>query len=279
MDNSLTETETNNDYLIYLYAKPNKQYTCCNLVFVDHSSFAKHYKKEHANVPLSYKCDKCNEIKESMRSVSAQYIHCTGIQPPPPAPKQHQCQYCEKSFDKANGLGQHMRKMHPREHEAVKDVRRVKVRWTNEELEMLSYYEANLPEGTLNVNQALQAFFPERTIESIKGQRNKNRLYRGYLDRHRLLATEPDSTADAEDEVVDVPRLEPDLESIQDAAILTTGDYPILQNILTRAFSGSEYENDLNTYIKENFTRQPKARSGVRRIIEPNDRRPIQAQD
>ena len=52
---------------------------------------------------------------------------------------------------------------------------------------MLSFHEANLPAGTPNVDQALQVFFPERTIESIKGQKNKNP---GYLDRHRILLAE-----------------------------------------------------------------------------------------
>jgi len=50
-----------------------------------------------------------------------------------------------------------------------------------------------------------------------------------------------------------MPQLESDRERIRDAAILATGDDPILQNILTRAFSGNNYEEDLNALYQRKF--------------------------
>jgi len=121
-----------------------------------------------------------------------------------------------------------------------------------EELEMLSYFEANLPEGTPNVNQALQAYFSERTLLAIKRETPVESIIEAHKDQ-------PDN--------------ELDRERIQDTAILTTGDFHALRNIL-RAFSDNDYEEDLNSYITENFTRQPTVRNVTRRIIELTDRRP-----
>jgi len=46
---------------------------------------------------------------------------------------------------------------------------------------------------------------------------------------------------------------EAQVERIRDSAILATGDDPILQNILTRAFSGNNYEEDLNALYQRKF--------------------------
>ena len=60
-----------------------------------------------------------------------------------------------------------------------------------------------------------------------------------------------------------------------DAAIQATGELPEIQCILVCAFSGKEYEEDLNSYITNNFTRQPKVEGrNVHRLVERNDRRP-----
>jgi len=114
-----------------------------------------------------------------------------------------------------------------------------------EELEMLSYFEANLPEGTPNVNQALQAYFSERTLLAIKRETPVESIIEAHKDQ-------PDN--------------ELDRERIQDTAILTTGDFHALRNIL-RAFSDNDYEEDLNSYITESFTRQPTVRNVTRRIM------------
>ena len=57
--------------------------------------------------------------------------------------------------------------------------------WTDEEQSLLARQEARLIlEGTKYINQALIPLFPRRTLESIKGQRRKQK-YRssGILDR------------------------------------------------------------------------------------------------
>jgi len=102
---------TTNDYLVYVYAKPKKNFTCCELVFVDHSSFL----SAHPNRKIKYEIN-----AKSRKSQFAQCHHITLVATVPFGKnKYRKLMLVCIVRNKLNGLGQHMRKSHPRKHEAV----------------------------------------------------------------------------------------------------------------------------------------------------------------
>jgi hypothetical protein len=92
---------------------------------------------------------------------------------PPPVRLEFPCTECSGSYRTSRGLGQHMRHAHPVAHNANVDVVRVKARWSDEEARLLVQEESRLTFAgpNRNINQALHALFPARTLEGIKGRR------------------------------------------------------------------------------------------------------------
>ena len=84
-----------------------------------------------------------------------------------------------------------MRSKHPAEFETTKTISRTHQAWSEEELRVLAFREANLPPSTRFKNQALLQFFPERSLESLKGARNKNPKYRELLQQMQLTNQSP----------------------------------------------------------------------------------------
>ena len=116
------------------------------------------------------------------------------------------------SFRSKQGLAQHVRHTHPIQHEAAQNVQRVKARWADEELKLLADTEANVPAQTRFMNQYLLGKFPQRTLESIKGQR-KSARYRDILnnivvrerDDNPVTSGSDNDDHDLEEEIPDAP--------------------------------------------------------------------------
>ena len=71
---------------------------------------------------------------------------------------------------------------------------RTKAQWTDEEIRILASAEANLPPNIRFVNQALIKYFPDRSLESIKGVRNKNPKYKEILSSLKEAVASNNST-------------------------------------------------------------------------------------
>lgn len=81
---------------------------------------------------------------------------------------------CERSFTTSKGRGVHEQRTHKNWHDErqVQHIEHRKAPWSNEEAALLARQEAKLTiEGTRFINQALLPYFPNRTLEAIKGQR------------------------------------------------------------------------------------------------------------
>jgi len=80
---------------------------------------------------------------------------------------------CSRNFPTKIGLGVHQQRAHKDWYDAQQNVH-VKLRWNAEESALLARQEARLViQGSRFLNQDLLPFFPDRTLESIKGQRRK----------------------------------------------------------------------------------------------------------
>ncbi|KAF6027084.1 hypothetical protein EB796_014610 [Bugula neritina] len=95
----------------------------------------------------------------------------------------HQCTPCGTAYSSLRGLSLHLRRSHEERYhqgEAEREVR--KVRWDDGMLVRLAREEVRLKQqGVRYINQELQKCFPEYSIESIKGQRNKKTRYAQLL--------------------------------------------------------------------------------------------------
>ncbi|CAL7932962.1 unnamed protein product [Xylocopa violacea] len=91
-------------------------------------------------------------------------------------PFQCRMEGCSKAFKTSRGRGVHEQKQHRNwydERQAASIVNQ-KARWSSEEASLLARQEARLnSQGERFMNQALMPFFPNRTLESIKGQRRR----------------------------------------------------------------------------------------------------------
>lgn len=86
------------------------------------------------------------------------------------------CQFpgCGRTFSTKIGRGVHHQRGHKDWYDARQDVEHTKARWNAEESALLARQEARLVlQGSRYLNQDLLPFFPDRTLESIKGQRRK----------------------------------------------------------------------------------------------------------
>ena len=182
--------------VMYWYRKDNPNNSCCSERFFDHASWKKHCGKRHASLTKVYVCHKCHSEYSSINAVSSHFARCkadivevdedTGnvderiTQKSPD--QDFQCQWCDLAFSSKTGLGVHARRRHPNEFEETKNVTRTKAHWTDEEIRLLAVAEMQLPVGTRFVNMALKEIFPHRTIESIKGIRNKKGSYKAILE-------------------------------------------------------------------------------------------------
>ena len=180
----------------YLYRKDNPSNSCCSESFTDHASWKRHCGRKHPSHTKVYICRKCHSEYSSINAVSSHFSKCradivelaedTGSVEEriaqPSTKKDFQCQWCDLAFSSKTGLGVHARRRHPNEFEETKNVTRTKAQWTDEEIRLLAVAEMQLPEGTRFLNMALKEIFPHRTIESIKGIRNKKAAYKAILD-------------------------------------------------------------------------------------------------
>ncbi|XP_043483560.1 zinc finger protein 143-like [Leptopilina heterotoma] len=97
----------------------------------------------------------------------------------PVAPEEFPCEImgCGLRFPTRIGLGQHIRHRHPENMDERVNFRRVKERWTVEESRMFARREAEFlvrweRDGRAGfINAVLQAEFPHRILEAIKGRR------------------------------------------------------------------------------------------------------------
>ena len=153
----------------------------CSQTFIDHFSWKKHVKLKHGNRTTRYLCSSCDCIFSSINSIASHFIHCKDEELIPPTAHPFQCNLCDFGCTTKTGLGVHRRRRHPVEHEREKVITRKHVVWTDEDLNVLAHHELSLPAGTRFINQALSVLFPGRSIESIKGARNKNRKYKDIL--------------------------------------------------------------------------------------------------
>ena len=83
------------------------------------------------------------------------------------------CRWCDRTFESVRGRSTHERRKHAEEYHrsCIPDPK--KARWNDQEVELLARAEVNLPATTRFVNQALNAVFPNRTVDAIKGARKK----------------------------------------------------------------------------------------------------------
>lgn len=81
---------------------------------------------------------------------------------------------CDQVFKTKTGRGVHHQKAHKDWYDANQPKKQLKARWNSEETALLARQEARLlMQGSKFINQDLTRFFPNRTLESIKGQRRK----------------------------------------------------------------------------------------------------------
>ena len=103
------------------------------------------------------------------------------------------CDICNREFSTFAGMRLHQQKAHKALYNASVETSRnniKKARWDPEETRLMAIHEARLTRiGTRFMNQALAEKIPDRTIESIKGQR-KTQAYR-ELVRSLLEAPDP----------------------------------------------------------------------------------------
>ena len=188
----------------YTYHKSATINVCCKLLYNAHTTWLRHCKEKHAHLEKVYLCGKCKKPCKSIASVSVHYGRCKSSLPtrdttpivPEASTETHDlfsCEWCDFSCATKIGLGVHKRSKHPADFESTKDITRVKLQWSDEELAVLASAEAQLPEGTRFVNQALLPMFPDRSLEAIKGARNKNKRYKPILSsiKERMASNPP----------------------------------------------------------------------------------------
>ncbi|CAL7932866.1 unnamed protein product [Xylocopa violacea] len=105
---------------------------------------------------------------------------------------------CSKAFKTSRGRGVHEQKQHRNwydERQAASIVNQ-KARWSSEEASLLARQEARLnSQGERFMNQALMPFFPNRTLESIKGQRRRAEHKGKVLEYMKELEAPPQDLA------------------------------------------------------------------------------------
>lgn len=90
---------------------------------------------------------------------------------------------CDRTFNTKIGLGIHRKAKHPVEYNEMIDVRRVKSRWAEEEIQILAVEEATAPQDAeLAMNQYLATKFTGRTLEAIK-KRRQQQSYRDLVSQ------------------------------------------------------------------------------------------------
>uniref|UniRef100_A0A1B0B7F1 C2H2-type domain-containing protein n=1 Tax=Glossina palpalis gambiensis TaxID=67801 RepID=A0A1B0B7F1_9MUSC len=90
------------------------------------------------------------------------------------------CRICGRTFTAKTGVGIHMRRTHPDEHDQNKARTNVKQRWSEEE-------EVLTANGTRFLNKALAPLFPTRSLEAIKKARQKETYRKRVLEYIREL--------------------------------------------------------------------------------------------
>ena len=112
-----------------------------------------------------------------------------GGSPPDPPLGFLRCPDCNGIYKGKGGLGVHRQRAHRAKYEEEKGARAPRHHvWRDEERRLLAREELRLlalVPPPKNINQALQASFPDWSIESIKGQRNKSKAYSDIFDEFK----------------------------------------------------------------------------------------------
>uniref|UniRef100_A0A1A9VZG3 Reverse transcriptase domain-containing protein n=1 Tax=Glossina brevipalpis TaxID=37001 RepID=A0A1A9VZG3_9MUSC len=106
------------------------------------------------------------------------------------------CRVCRRTFTTKTGVGVHMSRAHPNEHDVAKIRIDIKSRWSEEEEALLAKKEAELTTaGVKFLNKALAPLFPSRSLEAIKKARQKA-SYRQRVEKYIELIAESDQDRD-----------------------------------------------------------------------------------
>ncbi|GBM36215.1 hypothetical protein AVEN_97580-1 [Araneus ventricosus] len=98
------------------------------------------------------------------------------------------CKHCSMWFKTKIGLGVHKQSQHRAEYEEEIQVPKSKTRWSQEELAVMATHEAILIfQGKIaEINSELLPLFPNRTRETIKGQKRQQK-YKDLVCRIQLM--------------------------------------------------------------------------------------------
>ena len=119
---------------------------CCDISFGDHKTWSKHVSNKHAGKSRIYIYEMCNVFFDRITCVSPHLPKCPGSREAgPDVDLEFKCPYCDKSFRRKTGLGEHRRSKHPNEIDAKRPVNQKKERWRSEEVHELASREALIP--------------------------------------------------------------------------------------------------------------------------------------
>lgn len=126
---------------------------------------------------------------------------------------------CDRSFPTKIGRGIHHR-VHKDWNDARQNIQHIKGRWNQEESALLARQEAHLTlKGVKFINQELLRFFPNRTIEAIKGQRRKEH-HKATVEQ-LLHAMRSQVTASTDNNTCDDRTVRPSTSAAPDAMLST----------------------------------------------------------
>ncbi|CAG9818144.1 unnamed protein product [Phaedon cochleariae] len=118
--------------------------------------------------------------------------------------EEYVCEHCQRPFVTKVGRSQHVRRAHPVEYNREIVVDRAKARWSEEEARVMARAEAEATVAQVRfMNLNLVEAMPDRTLDSIKGQRRKAEyqdLVRQYVADLTARAATPDSESSSDPE-------------------------------------------------------------------------------
>ena len=138
---------------------------------------------------------------------------------PTPAPGSSICSNCQ------HGLSIQCRLAHPEVHHTENiPAPQVKQRWEHEDLVMLAHPGHDLQtQRVRNINHRLAASFPQRSLESIKGCRNTNPVYKTVLKSLRVPTGPASDPVPPEPGPTPAPMFDPISDSPPDLGCFTVG--------------------------------------------------------
>ncbi|CAL7932763.1 unnamed protein product, partial [Xylocopa violacea] len=196
-------------------------------------------------------------------------------------PFQCRMEGCNKAFKTSRGRGVHEQRQHRNwydERQAASIVNQ-KARWSSEEASLLARQEARLSsQGERFINQALMPFFPNRTLESIKGQRRRAEHKKKVLEYVKELEAPPQDraavdqhqSAEAEPALVDrIKEALVALEPIQGTDFSAVHLNKICSNV--KQWTNDKIFEETMSYLRSIFPPSPKdlrrKRKGASRVL------------